>query len=241
MHRSEYIGRVLACLHRLTPAEREAVRAELDAHMEDHICDLLELGYSEELAEERTMLRMGDPEEVGRELDKQYPLRWLIIGRIASVALAFAILVTLLGLSSLRNVADNLQARFDPWSDMHENVEERVNQRLDMRMEVGSDILRVMGSGTEVTEDGAKAVVVYCKYDRNPCGHVTHGFTEPEYLDCRGETIGNGSGGGHSSSGAEYWRRTLDVQYGDPYVTMVYSRFGVQTELEIPLKWEGET
>ena len=44
-----------------TQKEQDAIRAELDAHIEDHICDLIDLGYSEELAEERTMLRMGDP------------------------------------------------------------------------------------------------------------------------------------------------------------------------------------
>ena len=44
MTRREYTDRVLTGLRRLTQAEREAVRAELDAHMEDHICDLLDLG-----------------------------------------------------------------------------------------------------------------------------------------------------------------------------------------------------
>ena len=71
MTRQEYTDRVLANLRRVTRSERAAIREELDAHMEDHICDLLDLGYDEALAEERTMQRMGDPEEVGRELDKQ--------------------------------------------------------------------------------------------------------------------------------------------------------------------------
>ena len=70
MTRQEYTDRVLANLRRVTPEERAAIREELDAHMEDHICDLLDLGYDEALAEERTMQRMDDPEEVGRELDK---------------------------------------------------------------------------------------------------------------------------------------------------------------------------
>ena len=72
MTRSEYVERVLSVMRHVTPSEREAIRAEIDAHIEDHICDLLELDYDEALAEERTMALMGDPEEVGRELDKQY-------------------------------------------------------------------------------------------------------------------------------------------------------------------------
>ena len=54
MTRQEYTDRVLANLRRVTRSERAAIREELDAHMEDHICDLLDLGYDEALAEERT-------------------------------------------------------------------------------------------------------------------------------------------------------------------------------------------
>ena len=79
---------VLANLRRVTPGERAAIRDEIDGHIEDHICDLLDLGYSPELAEERAMSFMGDPVEVGKELDKQYPLRWLVLGRVALVLTA---------------------------------------------------------------------------------------------------------------------------------------------------------
>ncbi|MBM6911672.1 permease prefix domain 1-containing protein, partial [Oscillibacter valericigenes] len=75
MTRGEYIREVSASLKRLTKREREAIRRELDGHMEDHMESLRELGYDEELAEERTIAAMGDPEEVGRELNKQYPFR----------------------------------------------------------------------------------------------------------------------------------------------------------------------
>lgn len=240
MTRREYTDRVLSALRRVTYDERETIRAEIDAHMEDHICALLDLGYDEALAEERTMMFMGDPEEVGRELDKQYPLRWLVIGRIAGAALTVVILVCLLGLTSLRNVSSNIQARVDPWED-YGSTEAKVNQKLDLREEIGSDILRIMGSGTKVTEDRAEAVVVFCKYDKNPFGYVPHGYEEIKYVDYRGEEARNGGGGGRSNAGASYWRDdSISVQYGDPYVTMVYTRFGTRYELQIPLKWEGE-
>lgn len=238
MTRKDYMDRVVARLRGLTWSERDAIRTEIDAHIEDHICGLMELGYSEELAEERTMLRMGDPEEVGRELDKQYPLRWLVIGRIASVALVLLVLVCLLGIGALNSVFNSLRTRIVPWSDIHESVEERVNLKMDLQMEVGSDIVRVLGSGTEVTDDGAEVVIVYCQYDKNPFGYVSH--ANLMYEDCRGEETRSGSGGGHSTAGASYWRREILVQYGDPYVTMYCERFGTRQELQIPLKWEGE-
>lgn len=79
MDRRQYTDRVLTSLRRMTAKEREAIRRELDGHMEDHMEALRALGYDEALAEARTIAAMGDPEEVGRELNKQYPFRWLVV------------------------------------------------------------------------------------------------------------------------------------------------------------------
>ena len=78
MDRRDYTDRVLSSLRRVTEKEREAIRSELDGHIEDHMEALRELGYDEELAEERAIAAMGEPDEVGRELNKQYPFRWLV-------------------------------------------------------------------------------------------------------------------------------------------------------------------
>ena len=48
MTRDEYIQEVSASLKRLTKREREAVRQELDGHMEDHMESLREMGYDEQ-------------------------------------------------------------------------------------------------------------------------------------------------------------------------------------------------
>lgn len=100
MDRSEYCAQVLSHLRRLSRREREAVRAELEEHMEDHICALLDLGYDAQLAEERTMAAMGDPAEVGREMEKQYPRGWNVA---AGAALILSIFVIFSALSSSYN------------------------------------------------------------------------------------------------------------------------------------------
>ncbi len=85
MDRSAYCAQVLSHLRRLSRREREAVRAELEEHMEDRVRALLDLGYDEKLAEERTVAAMGDPAEVGREMERQYPRGWMLLGRGAMV------------------------------------------------------------------------------------------------------------------------------------------------------------
>lgn len=51
MNRKEYTDAVLTALRHVTDRERLAIRAELDAHIEDHIAALRELDYPPELAE----------------------------------------------------------------------------------------------------------------------------------------------------------------------------------------------
>ena len=116
MDRREYMEAVLSTLRRVTRRERSAIRAEIDGHIEDHMEGLLELGYEPALAEERTLAAMGDPAEVGRELNRQYPLRWLVIGRTAMAAvLVFALVAAGPLWTALRDrVIPNFQARWFP-------------------------------------------------------------------------------------------------------------------------------
>ena len=46
MDRRDYTDRVLSSLRRVTEKEREAIRSELDGHIEDHMEALRELGIA---------------------------------------------------------------------------------------------------------------------------------------------------------------------------------------------------
>ena len=82
MNRKEYTDAVLTALRHVTDRERLAIQAELDAHIEDHMAALRELDYPPELAEERALAAMGDPTEVGRELNACYQSWfWVILMR----------------------------------------------------------------------------------------------------------------------------------------------------------------
>ena len=221
---------VLANLRRVTPDERAAIRDEIDGHIEDHICDLLELGYDEKLAEERAMSFMGDPVEVGRELDKQYPLRWLVLGRVAVVLTVVLCIQALTGFGILFHARDSVMARLVPsWRDDTEITEN--GTELSMRMMVGNDIVRVYRA--EVAE------IVFCTYDRVPGGIVSEELMNGLRLENqRGEVKDRNSVRSYGNWGAEYGELSVEVAPGDTYVVLVYEGYGRNVSMEIPLPVE---
>ena len=234
MTKREYSEAVLSVLRRVTPRERAAIRAEIDAHIEDHMEGLLELGYDEALAEERALSSMGDPEEVGRALDRQYPLFWLLVSRGAAALLALTACAVLLSpIVTLSHVWDNLWARTAPMSHMAEAYRPQVTQELDLRANVGSDVLYIYATGRL----GQRVCVHSVRYDRNPLRYVSN--WDVSFEDCRGEPLRK-SGGSSYSAAVSYYDDKFDLPYGDPYLTAVVERFGERTEIRVPLVWEVE-
>lgn len=78
--------------------DRYSIAEELKAHYEDHIKDLERIGYDTALAEERALLAMGDPEEIGRAMDRAHKpwLGWLwMVSRWLVLAVFLLVLYTL--------------------------------------------------------------------------------------------------------------------------------------------------
>lgn len=71
--------------------DRRSIELELRDHYEDHVRDILRLGRPRELAEQRALEAMGNPQEVGRALDKVHKpwLGWLWeVSRVLVLSLA---------------------------------------------------------------------------------------------------------------------------------------------------------
>ena len=261
MDRAEYCARVLAGLRGLTRRERKAVRRELEDHMEDHAAALLELGYGEVLAEERTLAAMGDPVEVGRELAKQYPRRWRVV---SAVSLALSVLVLFAAFSS-RNVAgylwESVAFRVSPPLEgvyitgvpdvssypaslplQKEMVLEDVrSQEVDIRGTIGDDVLRVYRISVGLQDGKLTAEAAACIYDKVPGGLVAlSSFNELWAENQRGEQLQERprrKGGGHSLM----WQIFLQapVEPGDDHITLRYEWLGESAAIDVPLPEEG--
>ncbi len=240
MDRKTYVERVLANLRRVTRDEREAIRAEIDGHIEDHICDLLELGYDPKLAEERTMSFMGDPEEVGRELGKQYTgWYWVILGRIALILTVILCIQAFMGIGILSHLWWSLEARVTS-----EGISRNFNGKayaVDIRVPVGNDVLRVYRVAVGEQKEQLVAEVTMCAYDRIPGGIVSGDLlSNIVSTDQRGDLPDWDHGSsGKSNWGADYEIRYIPIQPGDTYVTLTYERLGEYASVQAPLTGEG--
>ena len=109
---NEFCGRV--CRRVRFRPDRAAITAELTAHLEDHMDALVARGFPPETAARQAVAAMGDPEEIGRELDKSHSflLGWFqICFRVAVWGLA--VLVLLFTLPQVGAIAAELTAPAD--------------------------------------------------------------------------------------------------------------------------------
>lgn len=239
MTREEYCRQVLSHLRRLTVEEQQVVWAELDGHMEDHICAMLELGYDEALAESRTLERMGDPAEVGRALSRQYPLGWKILGRIAVAVTTVLCIMAVFAAGMLGFVWESLTWRVWP-PEFRTSLEAESTRDLNIRVPVGNDVLYVYRVSVGWKDGEYLAEAAVCAYDRIPGGVVSNRiFSHITVEDQRGEPWREGGGGGGGHWLGEYtWKRTA-VQPGDDHITLRYQRFGETVLIDVPLPEGG--
>lgn len=109
-----FCDEVCSALKHATREERKAVAQELRDHMDDHAAALQEIGYDEEEARDRAVRAMGDAGEIGKELNRQYPLLWLILSRVP-VFLIILLLIQLLMLpTGLYHLWHNVRSRTLP-------------------------------------------------------------------------------------------------------------------------------
>lgn len=80
------------------PPDREAVRRELESHLEDKKAAYLEQGRTPFEAETAATEDMGDPEEIAKELGRIHRPWWGYIWRASKVLLILAIIMTAEGL-----------------------------------------------------------------------------------------------------------------------------------------------
>lgn len=240
-----FCDRVCSYIDHATDKEKRAIHKELSDHIEDHAQALMELGRDETEARVAAIVAMGDPEEIGRELNKEYPLFWLLVSRIAlAINIILAVFLIDPVLSHLSDAKANLQARYDPMSI----YEDRFTNEIDYRMEIpyNDDIARIFAMDIEKNDsrnpNDYMANIGICIYDKNIFGNVSsHSNNFYIYLteDAPYGDWARTNGSGYRSRSVIYTEKTI---YFDAGQESLYAKYQWENEeicIEIPLDLEG--
>ena len=211
-----------------TSKEKAAIRAELAAHMEDHAQALMDAGYDEDHAQNAALTAMGDPTEVGKALNKEYPLRWLVLSRISAVLLVWIVLTLLLISPTFFRVPDNLEARFSPLTCVAQSGQPVAYPDIQQDLP-GGNVLSFCRVGVTPSNGLYTVYVSAVTYNKNPFYPTVDLWDGIWTFTCGGIPQE-----GSWSDGTFILR---DVKRGDP-ISFHYDRDGTAFDLDIPIPWE---
>ena len=242
-----YVKAVCACLRHATPKEKQAVAQELQDHLADHADALVEAGWDPEEAQAHALDAMGDAQEVGQALNREFPLRWLVISRVAGcvflIALCVFLIALLLASSWLREPVMDLyyyhQAKYDPLSfDWHRD-ELPTMAPLDLQAALpGGATLSIYAMGITENDTGSyDAYVCAVSYGENPFQFPTDAA---QYLtfSAGGEEIFSYSPIGDTRSSCCFALYHLPELSWGVVPTAQLARNGTHVTWEIPLPWQ---
>ena len=238
-----YTSTVCTCLRHATAKEKAAVRAELAAHIEDHAAALLEAGYDTDHAHQQAVAAMGDPQEMGAILNREFPLRWLVLSRLALVLLLLlAVFPSLWLFPSLPHVPSSLLARWDPMaSSLHfTGIPEEDLTPLSISLPFpNGDVIDLYAVALLPEGDTYAALVYGVAYQKNPLRTPQYDTADLSYTF--GTPPFSTPGLGYSSSyraGAFYDVQKIPGLAPGDTLTAHFQHYGIQISVELPLPWE---
>ncbi len=240
-----FCDEVCSYLKHATPEEKKEVAQELHDHLEDHTQALIDIGRSEAEACTAALEAMGDAGDIGRELNKQFPLLWLLLSRAFGILCGILVLFLIISPSwlSISHGFNNLQARFaSPGSFDLQLDGHKLENYIDIRVEIptANDIVRFYAADTVENDGRYYAQIASVCYDKWPFGMASDNVhSHIKYYELGKDEPRFSHGGGKGNYGASYKIAQIEVEYGQEYVMAVYDRFGLSLQIEIPLNWEG--
>lgn len=244
----DYCDAVCLKVKHASNREKIDITKELSDHIQDHQEYLICKGYSEEAALKEAVASMGDPIEVGTELNKQYPLLWRVLS-IIPLVIAISLFFHLFSIPFiLGNIYDNYLARTNPQKEFNQVIER--DYEVNYRIEYPEDnVLYIYGIEIESRTDNPfhsyyDSNIYYnylvsisaCCYTKNPFGSASTAiFSSTEFSNLNGEKYHHYAG---FFSNVSQVRINVPVNFEDPCIYLDYSAFGIEIHEKLPLNWE---
>lgn len=255
-----FCDRVLSCLSRATDKEKETVRKELEAHIEDHRDALIESGMDPMAAMNKAEEAMGNPEEVGQALNAQFSTFWLWVKRVIQGIIGFLLLLawvmSLEGNTILTGPWDVLSGAWENWQARQgKGVEFDTGYEPGLAihswkgwetMQVGEEIIclvQVDLTPSYIRQGDYNGYFYFCTYNQDL-------FTSPNAEILGQLTVTPESGvvidpeynwGWYSfTNGKGVSTRVYSglVMEGDTYVDVTYDHYGTYVTMRCYLDWE---
>ncbi len=241
----DYSKAVCKYVNHATGREKASIQAELTAHMEDHAQALMDAGYNEDHARNAALTAMGDPTEVGRALNKEYPLRWLILSRLFLTLAVCTGLLLLLAFPG--GVYASLVARTAPIQSGYHEVSIPAEELTPMDIKQtfpNGDVLWIYATAVTGDDDqGYTAHIYTSSYNKNPLRDPYYGiyaliFTTDASSDEYTDALHRARGGSSSTYGAAYCHSEFDCVPKGASLLGHYDQYGTEFTIKIPLPWE---
>ncbi len=170
---------VIICksITKATKKEKADISQEISEHMQDRFEMLTEMGYSEVEAIEATVAGMGDPVEIGTEINKNLSWVWSVINCLANVCFMLVFIVSInVIFDSSGAVLDGIKARNgdeisiidEPFSGDHFTFTDS-----DIELSVRNSAVSVLGYGiSEIYENKYELAVYTIGYAYDMSGYV---------------------------------------------------------------------
>lgn len=217
--------------------DRFDIGQELDEHIEDMLSENEKM--TEEEQEKFIRENMGDPKEVGEELDKEHkPL----LGWIWRISRFLMIVLIILNLPNAFNVVimagDAVLAPIQGYQIDKSQVESSIKTHITGKI----DDTHIIIDGVDKLKDGS--VMVKYRTWNNPFGKAAAWtFSINYFYDEEGNKYfgGGGSNGGFVSYSTEHLSDNSDGEVLSEHEALVidYDYNGRKFYAKIPLKWEG--
>ena len=244
---------VCAQVKHATEDEKQEIAQELTDHLSDHAAALMEIGRSEGEAVTAAVAAMGNAEEIGKELNKEYPLLWLILSRAAALLIVVLLIQALMLPWGIYDAASSLRARMNPPRDSLAQDMDDSWTLVDYRYDApGNEVYYIysvdvlpntqkkssVGLHSHLDDYDYCVRVAACNYDRNPFGNSSQILLSRVTLT-NSDGISSSRSSGAGSSGAHHKVSYIPVNYGEEYLHLDCSAFGYELHELIPLNWEG--
>lgn len=140
--------------------DKDEISSELNHHMIDKIEDYIEKGYEEKEAERFAINHMGDPEEIGLQLNKQHNpvLGWIWVITNIGVKILITLSILIVGINILSTIFTD--------SGVKEIPEENILYKIDINEKVEIDN-RVIEFTNLIYEKNGDMNIFYKDYEKS--------------------------------------------------------------------------